>query len=264
MKLAKIKSKIKSVRRRIVLKLRNHKRMVTVISSMVLFLIIIISGLLWSQQSWNSYQLKYTQLFNNAKTDINKIITKPTNKLNSIIQVQTKLTKDLKSYCEVDSLIKWQDFINQYSDKINDCKHQQTELSQLLIDLSNLTNYLVIENQLSTIISMANSKTDQDNQAGNWSGIEGYWRQAATDVSKLSATEQFKNIKALANSDFINIADAWKQLSSANDAENRQQFEVANSNLVQVYILLTTLSDSSKAEAEKLINILNVDYSKIY
>jgi hypothetical protein len=224
-------------------------------------IIIAAVGLFETQCAWNNYEKNYNQHFAIAKVDVDKVIS--INKLNSIIQTQTKLTDEIKSYCEVNPLIKWQSFIAQYLGKINDCNRQKTELGQLLTDLSKVTGYLESEQKLSAIISGASDKTNTDNQAGKLSGIEAYWRQAVADVSKLPDTEQFKAIKTLAGTDLASIADAWKQLSSANDAKNKQQFEDAHSNLNQAYTSLAVVGDNGKVEADKLITVLGADYGKI-
>lgn len=252
--------------------IRSHKIATTVILASLFILMAIVAGLFWSQRLWSDYGNNHTQRFESAKANINKAIlqtsyeakTRSVDKLNNITQVQSKLTKDAKSLCGVDVLIKWQGFINKYSDKIKDCNRQKVILNQLLSDLGELTGYLKLEQKLAVIILEANEKTIQNNQADKWNNIEAIWRKAATDVSKLPDTYQFKDVKMLAITKLVAVADAWKRLSTANDAKNRQQFEEARSILKQDYTLLVEISDNDKKISQKLMSNFNSSYEKVY
>ena len=264
--------RIKLRLRKIISKLRVHKRATIIVLASLLFLAIAVSGLLLSERAWSDYETSYNGHFDSAKTDIDKAIsqtlsktsTNLTDKLNNIIQIQAKLTADAKIYCETSSLIGWQSFIGKYSDKIKNCQQQKENLGRLLVSLDEITGYLKAEQQLAAIISVAGTKTDQNNQADKWNKIEAFWRQATTDASKLPDTNQFKPVKTLAVNGLTKVADTWKQLSSANDAKNRQQFEEAHSNLNLAYTSLVAISDSSKAETVKLVASLNDNYGKAF
>lgn len=250
----------------------NIRKRSTIISIVVLFLVIMaIGSLLISQRIWSDYETGYKRHFSSVKTDISKVILQPlsvsgansANKLKSIVQTQTKLTRETKVYCDINPFIRWQGFINQYSSNINDCMQQKNILAQLLDKVGNVTKYLEFEQQLAAIITNANNKTNQNNQPDKWDKIEAFWRKAVTDTSKLAATDQFKVVKTLAINNLTKIADAWRQLSSANDAKNRQQFTDARSSLGQTYTLLPEIATSSKTQVEKIISDLNRDYQKI-
>lgn len=252
---------------RILSKWCTCKRLTIIIMALLFLIITTVGGLLLSQRVWSDYDTNYNQRFNSAKTDINQAIsesnTNSKNKLNDIALIQTDLTRRIKTYCEITPLIKWQKFIEQYSDKINDCTQKKERLVQLLVDIGNMTTYLKSEQQLAAIISDANNKTGQNNQPDKWKNIEAFWRKAVTDTSKLAAIDQFKVVKTLAINNLTKIANAWQQLSSANDAKNRQQFTDARSSLGQTYTLLPEIATSSKTQVEKIISDLNRDYQKI-
>jgi len=249
---------------RIILKLRAHRRATIIVFFSLLFLAISVGCYFLSQRIWNDYEIGYNQRFDSAKTDIDKaILQTSTDKLNNITQTQTKLSEETKTYCEVNSLIKWQSIISQYSDKIKNCEQKKERFSGFLVELGELTGYLKTEQELATIISVAKTKTDENNQADKWAVIEAFWRQAVTETSKLTDTDQFKAIKTLAGSNLTKMADAWQQLSSANLAENRQQFEEAHSNLDKTYPLLTEISTSNGLQAKSLITDVNSSYEKL-
>jgi len=249
---------------RIISNLRNHRRATNISLFSLLFLALVIGGYFFSQRIWNDYEISYNQRFDSAKSDIDKaILSTSADKLTSIIQVQTSLSESIKPYCEINSLIKWQTIISQFADKMSDCERKKERLNGFLVELGGLTGYLKAEQELATIISVAKTKTDENNQADKWADIEAFWRQAVTDVSKLSDTDQFKAIKTLAGINLAKVADAWAQLSSANLAYSRQQYEEAHTNLDQTYPLLTEISTSSGLQAKSLITDVNSSYEKL-
>lgn len=252
----------------IISKLKSHKWVIIAILISLLTIIISVGGLIYSQQSWNSYESNYNQYLSSAKNDINKVIlsvdSKSANRLNDIIKIKDKLTIEAKLYCEAPSLIKWQSFISEYSKKINNCALKKQNLSKLLLDLGELAGYLESEQKLANILSKANLDTNQSNSVNKWGEIEPFWRQAAIDTAKISDAYQFKSTKIFASDKLVKIADAWQQLCNANNAKNRQQYEEAHVNLNQAYTQLPTIGDYSKAEVDKLIANLNASYGKVY
>ncbi|HZJ34908.1 MAG TPA: hypothetical protein VFD55_02790 [Candidatus Angelobacter sp.] len=257
---------------RIISKIRIRKRATIILSVSLLLISIAIGAYFLSQQIWGDYETGYNRHFDNAKTDIDSVILQTSteseansmDKLNSIAQIHTKLTGEVTAYCEVNSLIKWQSFVKQYSDKINDCERKKELLNQLLIYLGETVGYLKAEQELTAIILRANTETNQNNQVDKWSEIEAFWRQAIVDTSKLTDTDQFNSTKTIVISNLTKVADAWQELSSANQAENRQQFEEAHSNLDLAYDSLAEISDNSDVEVKKLISDLNNSYEAAF
>lgn len=249
---------------RIISKLRAHRRATIIVFFSLFFLAISVGCYFLSQRIWKDYEIGYNQRFDSAKTDIDKaILQTPADKLNNITQTQTKLSEEIKTYCEVNSLIKWQSIISQFADKMSGCEQKKERFSGFLVELGELTGYLKAEQELATIISVAKTKTEENNQADKWAEIEAFWRQAVTETSKLTDIDQFKAIKILAGSNLTKVADAWQQLSSANLTENRQQFEEAQTNLDQAYNSIVEISDSSKAQVKNLVKDANNSYEKI-
>lgn len=255
---------IKFTHHRIIPKLRAHGRATIIVFFSLLFVAISVGCYFFSQRIWNDYEISYNKRFDSAKKDIDKAILQiPADKLNNIVQVQTKLSEEAKTYCEVNSLIKWQSIISQFADKMSDCERKKERLNGFLVELGELTGYLKAEQELATIISVAKTKTDENNQADKWADIEAFWRQAVTDVSKLPDTDQFKAIKTLAGINLAKVADAWQKLVSANLAHSRQQYEEAHINLNQTYPLLVEISTSSESQAKSLITDVNSSYEKL-
>ncbi len=237
-------------------------RSTTVSIFLLSFLIIFVGIYLLSQRFWNDYEVSYNQRFDSAKEYINNAIlstsTDTNNKLNNIIKTQSDLAEAAKTYCETSPLIKWQNY-----SKIRDCEEKKEQFSRFLVYLSDLVNYLSAERELSTIITLAKTKTNENNQVDKWVEIEAFWRQASVNVAKLPDMDQFKAIKTLAINNLGKIADAWQALSGANLAKNRQQFEEAHINLDQTYSLLTEISISSKSQIKSLVNDVDINYKNI-
>jgi phage FluMu protein gp41 len=250
-----------------------HKKTMMIMLYLLLFSTIVISVVSLNQRVWYDYSVNNNKLFSSSKTNIDNAFlqisssittSSPTDKLNNLAKVQSKLTNDIKSYCEISSVIKWQNIVSQYSNKINDCEHQKKQLGQLLNNMGEIVSYLKAEQGLAAIILAANGETIQNNQADKWNVIEIFWRQAAKSTLELAGPIQFKDIKTLASDDFDKIADAWKQLSDANDAKNRQQFENAQSKLKQAYALLAEISASGETQMKKLTSSLVSNYTQVY
>lgn len=257
--------KIKNLKNhQIILKLRTHNRVIIISLFLLFFLVMAIGGCFLSQKIWNNYEISYSQSFNRVKTDIdNAILPKSADKLNRIIKFQASLAEDVKTYCVVSPLVKWQSIIGWFGDKVKACDQKKERVSDFLTDLGELAVYLKAEQQLSGIIALAKTKTDENNQADKWVMIEAIWRQAVIDVSKIPDTNQFKTIKKLAGINLAKLADAWQKLSSTNLAENRQEFEEAHTNLNQSYSLLAEISASSTLQAKSLIADVNNSYKNI-
>ncbi len=248
-----------------------HKKVIIIVSSITLFVIVVVVGVLFSLQTWNQYSDGYHQHFSQAKTDIDSVIlqttktkTDMTGKLSRVIQIQNKIKSQVNSYCQVNPLVVWQRFITVYSDKIKNCETHKTNLDKVLHDLSNLTEFLSADNKLSAIISAANEKTVANNQSEKWNLIEPLWRQAIIDISKLPNTADLKLTKTISTDVTTKIAEAWQQLASSNTAKDRQKFEDARNNLNKAYISLATIADNSKSETDKLISNLSASYNTAF
>ena len=253
-------------------KLRAHKNVIMIVSYLLLFLVIAISVWSLNQRIWSDYSANNDRQLNDSKIGINKVLLQNTtksdsnksDKLKNIMQIQASLSNEVKAYCEVAPLIKWQTSISQYSDKINDCESKKRLLVQLLGNIDDVAKYLKFDQELATIIMTTNEKTNQNNQPDKWNLIEAFWRQAVVDTDKLVVSDQFKDMKTLSVDSFTKVADAWNQLSSANEAKNRQEFEAACTVLNQNYVALVKISDNGTAKASKLIVDINSSYEKAY
>lgn len=266
-KMVKYKTRI----RRIISKLRTHKPVAII--AVILFIIVVLSmgGLMLSQRAWNNYETSYSKNIYNAKVDIDSVIINTLSdtgmtsisKINDLSLLQTKLSKDVGTYCKVDDIIGWQSFIKQLSDTVNVCQKRKENMLQLLDKIGNMAAYLKAEQSLSTIISKVIVKTDQNNQADKWNKVEAYWRQAVVDISGLDNTYLFSATKAVAVSSLSGIADSWQRISSANDVKDRQKFEIERTDLDKSYAGLAAVSDTSKEQMDKMIAEFNVSYEKI-
>ena len=243
---------------KIALYIHKHRKAVLVCAIPLISAVIVVVGMLYSQKTWDDYSHSYGVKFSTARVDLDKAVSKTlskttqVDKLNEISKVQTRLSTEAKSYCDINPLVKWQAVIKQYAKNMSDCAHQKDNLTKLLTSLGKITAYLKVDHELSDIISVANTKTSQNNQSDKWNTIEAFWRQASTDTSKLTSTGEFNTIKVLAVSKLSKIADDWKALSTANDSKNRQQFESAHSSLDQSYDALTEVSSASLVALKKL------------
>lgn len=242
-------------------KLKLNKRRLILLSIVILITGIIIGGVLFSQQKWNDYSNTYSRQFSDSQSDIESALlhisekadVSKADRINQFSQLQIKLSNESKKYCDVDSLIKWQSFIGRYSNEVSTCLQQKTHIEKLLGTFNKIVAYLKADKELADIISSADSQTNLNNQADKWNQIESFWRQASTSASKLTDVYQFKDTKTAAVSTINSIADAWASLSSANDSQNRQQYNDASTNLTAVYATVTTISDTSTKQLNVII-----------
>lgn len=251
-------------------RLRIRKR-AAIVLSVFSVLILVGLGVLLSVRAWGDYETSYNTSFGSAKTAIDEALlpvsTKspitPADKLDQLVQIQSIMKEGVKSYCTVSPVIKWQGFINQYAHKVSDCETKRDNFTEFLSKLTNVTAYFKAEQGLATIIQQADTKTSQNNQPDKWKDVEAFWRQAATEVSKLPETDQFKSVKSANITKIIAVADAWKGLSDANDAKISQQFTEARLNLGVVYDSLIEANPSSKASLDNLFVALSASHENI-
>ena len=257
---------------RILIKFKNNKRF-SVILLFVVLLVLIVAGLFFlSQKAWDDYTIKNDKYFENSKADIDSAMSQIpiesklslSDKLSIIVQVQSKLKADVDKFCDVNMMIKWQSFVEQYSDKIDKCASKKGDLNEYLLKLSVITDYLANEQELSKIISTANEATNQNNQIDKWGLVEPFWRQASSDTSKLADIEQFGEVKTLAIQKINNIGDAWLQLVNANNAKDRQKFQESQTNLTNTYASIVEIGNNSKLQVEKMTADLAINHEEVF
>ena len=252
--------------------IKSHKKATIIVAACLIVTAAVIYGLICSVYAWSNYDNNFKGHFNSAKADIDGVLLpNPTknnisaaDKLARISAVKDKLSADAKTYCKISALVKWQDFVGQNLNKIKECEARKALLNQLLGEMDGISAYLKDEQKLAAIISDANLKTNQNNQLDKWHLVEAFWRQAATDTSKLSKAGPFKDTNIIAVSALTKIADSWKSLSAANDSKNRQNFDQSKVDQVKACALLAGVSDKAKAGSEKLISDLTDSYSKAF
>lgn len=131
-------------------------------------------------------------------------------------------------------------------------------------EVANSGDFTLVLSEASQLPSFSSvCSVDWSCQADKWNRIEAYWRQAAADISGLADVYQFSATKVVAASSLNNIADSWQRLSSANDAKDRYKFEAERIDLGKAYAGLVVISDTSKAQVDKLIVEFNNSYVKI-
>lgn len=264
-----VKFNMKNKIHRVIEKMSRHKRKILITAFVIILFSITLTGVAFSYHTWNDYQVKYDKYFDDAKVDIDKIILqsdsdKSTNALNNLAKLQLRLKVESREYCNITSLVEWQKFIGKYSDELSDCNQKKNRLLALLDNIGEVVDYLKAENELSSIILIANDGTNQNNQADKWNKVEVFWRTAANDASKLNDSQQFSETKILAVDKLTKIADSWRDLSVANDAKNRQQFEVAHASVISAYGTLSEISSSADTKLDVMIADLSADYDKAF
>lgn len=252
-------------------KLRARKKVFVAMFASLLVLILVGLGILLSARAWHDYETSYNTSFGSAKVAIDsallltsaKPVLSSADRLGKIVQIQTVLKEGVKSYCNVNPVIKWQGFVKQSANKVSDCEKRKDNFTEFLSKLTDVTAYLKSEQDLAVIIKQANDKTGQNNQSDKWKNVEAFWHQAAAEVTKLPDTDQLKSVKSVNTAKITAIADAWKELSAANDAKNSQKFIEARSNLGVAYDSLIEASANSKDSFDKLSATLSDSYKDI-
>ena len=251
--------KIQKIIHRVKSKSKLNKRQLVFLSITLLIMIITVGAVLFSQQKWNEYSNTYNQQFNSVDSDIENALLQISsnsnagqgNILSEISQLQIKLYNESEASCDVDRYIKWQSFIDSYSKEINACLQQKSHTLQILDMINKVIAYLKDDQELADIISNADSDTNKNNQPENWNQIEAVWRLASKNTSELvDASYRFDITKEAAVNSMNSVADAWSQLSKANDSKNRQQYIDATTNLSKAYETLNSISDTNTSQLD--------------
>lgn len=259
MKFRKLKLKLRSLLK----KIWRHKRISIAICT-VAILIFCVGN--WEQWAYKEFQIEYSKHFVNAEDVFRKAISEKDSKsvvekIASLKNAQNKLSTESKKYCEIHSQIRWQNFFPEFRKTVNDCEQRKAKLTNLFKNLNGLIAYLEFEQLVSNILSDTNSKTNQSNQDAKFDAIEAYWNEAGSAVSKLSGSDKQRS---LIIENVTKMAIAWKNVSDANVAKDKQQFEKARTELATAYNALSVIASSSNDEINRLTNILNESYRQIF
>jgi hypothetical protein len=245
--------------------LKQYHLQLIVASLILVAIYLIAAGVLFCQQKWDSYSTNNSQLVGKTKLEVKNAILKLATvtdvnrktEMGKILQIQSTLSNQVKSFCEVDASVAWQRFVDKYSEKIFVCTQQKLRTQQLLDRLGKIINYIDSESELAIIIFDANLGVTQSNQSDKWNQIEGFWRKASASVLKIKNAYRFKETKDAAIVACNGMADAWSSISKANESKNRQQFETARQGLGGAYAALSNVSGVSTAQLDKIILELN-------
>lgn len=255
--------------RKIISELHISKK-VTVILTIVLLLLVVVSGVFFSIKYWNNYESGYINHFSYAKSSINGVIIqasddnkKPADKLNEIIKIKNELTEENKTNCYIAPILEWQKVIKNYDKKIGDCKKKQKQMDLFLRNLNNITTYLEFERRVSTIIQQANKATDENNQVNRWNEVEAIWNKSIGELNEIPNTERFSDVKTATIEKITDLASSWSELSSANADKSMKKFTEASLGLNKAYESLSTISDASQAMTTKLISDLGTSYNNL-
>lgn len=224
-----------------------------VIMTLLPYLLLILGGILLSQQAWSDYEDSHVNLFDATKLEIRDTLvyemSEPSvsqeEKLEILTIMQRRLSADINTFCATNPLIGWQSFVDIFSEKIESCFSKRDLYKQLLYNNGRLVDYIKADHELAAIIAMANSSTDKNNKPESWKDIEPIWLEAISKVSAINGPEQFDSVKSLANGILKDLADAWQNLSESDLSKNRQKFQESHSNLGEAYQSLIKISDSS-------------------
>ncbi len=254
------------------IKTRTHKRVVILVAVILVLVLCVLAAYL-SRISWGQFSNNYNNHLGSIKSEVDSVILQTTtkktvvgstDKLARISQTQSKITNEIDSFCDITPLIKWQSFIHQYSDKLNDCDRKKVYLRQLSSDLGILITFVNAEQSLATIFNAANQNTAKYNQPDKWGLIEPFWRKAATDIKGLLDNTQFNQVKTLSSDSATKVAVAWKELALANNNKDRSKFEQAKSDMTSAYAKIATISSVATKEIDVLIANLGISYDKLY
>ena len=244
-------------------KIHPHKNKKIVFIAAV-FIVLIAFGVLFSIKNWNDFKSDYNNDFSKIKINFEDIVTSKSDsakeKLANIIKNQTAISNKLSQICNISPLIKWQNFIKSNSDELNNCRQRKENMTILLSDLNNITKYVVAEQKLVDIITIANDNTNNNNNSEKWINIEGFWRSAITQVNDLNNLNENKKVAIMS---LTSIADSWKNIADSNEKQDRTEFETSHSNINAAYDTLFEISESSKDINTKLITDLAMDYNKL-
>lgn len=246
----------------------RYVRYLLTMSRAVPILLVIFGVYLLSASGWNDYKTGYDSLFKESKLLINDVLDDgsggPDDKLENIEKVNSRLGLDMQTFCEISPLIGWQSFLGNLSETVNECNAKKEKLKQLVSDIGSIGGYIADEKTMSEIIYNANVEAEKKNNAGELDKINDIWAEAADSVSRISDdSSQFQATGEYAYLALNKLADAWKKVSDANKAKNRQQFEKARTDLVKVYSVFDDVTEYSKDETIKLIDVLYASYEKI-
>ncbi len=223
---------------------------------------------LWSKYTWDTYLTYYegwrTSTLDQVRTSLALPVTNDQERQAKFVAL--KKTSDSiivakKSLCTVNVLVGWQRFIDVQRNREQKCQTTVGNFATFGEKLKVATGYLESEQMLAKILAEAPAKTELGE--ADWAEVSAGWHAIVGKVDALAADDNFTPTKQAARDATARIEVAWQEILAAHTAKDKSRYLQAQSQLIQAYSTLGTVTDVDAAQLKGLLDPLQSSYDVV-
>ncbi len=222
----------------------------------------------WSKYTWDTYQTNYetwrASTLNQARTSLALPVTNDQErqaKFVALKKTSDTITSAKKSLCAVNILVGWQRFMDMQRNREQSCQEIVGNFATFGEKLKVATGYLESEQTLAKILAEAPAKTELGE--ADWTAVSAGWHAIVGKVDALAVDGNFTPTKQAARDATGKIDAAWQEVLAAHAAKDKGRYVQAQSQLVQAYSTLGTITDVDTVQLKGLLDPLQSAYAAI-
>jgi hypothetical protein len=230
------------------------------------FLVAVGSYAVWSKVAWDAYKTTYEKQVTTTKRETEAALSLPSGdneerqkKIQAFERVAAPAQKD--DMCYIHPLVAWQQHVfDDLSKRQQACALHGKSLKEVRQRVDAIISYIKNERALSDILSK--TKTVEVTEA-TMEPQTALWTEAVSKINALSVHSQFISVKERALEKTRQVESAWKEALEAHKAQNRANYEAAQSTLVKAYASLSGINDEDSKQFTKLVTAFSDSYRRL-
>lgn len=223
---------------------------------------------LWSVNTWNNYQTRFTGLQNNAQSTIKSALglkvetsEERIKKVDALKAARDALPEDKDALCQVSPLVDWQNFVGNLREQKEKCSETKALLVDLRGALSKIIGYLDSEHALAKALSALPAGGEV--AEGEWIKHRDGYMAVLKSVSDLQVSGDFASVKQTATERLTAAVAAWEEILAAHDAKDKARYTKAAAALAASYDGLSVIGATSTDRLQPLVNSFKEGYVKL-
>ncbi|MET0980113.1 MAG: hypothetical protein ABWX90_02555 [Candidatus Saccharimonadales bacterium] len=246
----------------------HPKKLVIILTCVLLVVIGVSVYAFWSKSVWDAYQPSYINQHQNLKNDINKLVKAPTTTsddrkvvLSGLEHASQQTDMSSQTMCRVHSAVAWQTKVWRNLESAQAaCVETMTNLSKIGSPLQKATAYIKDDNKLAAILAAVPQSGELADDA--WQSQIDSWQKAETEASAMTVSPAFSPVKKLAVSQLSAVKAAWQAVVAAHQAKDKTKYLAAQDNLATALDELNEIPILSEKELGGLTEELAVQVSE--
>lgn len=248
--------------------LKSHRRLVTILASILLILLVAGAYGLWSIFQWQSYERRSDQSLGSIHSELDKALKlevkddqNHAKKLAAFDNIAAKVGQ-FRRDCLPASLLTWQTSFEGARKLKENCDRVTSSLEKLQGSLDKVTSYLRDEKETVDIIAPLGGDVESDET--KWQETYSSWQQAAQKLSEAKVGNEFKPAYDVLKERLSTVVAAWGELLTSHEAKDRTRFEKAADELMKTYGGFKVAADDTDGVFKALEDSLKRTYQDTF